>query len=207
MDNKETQRKIFQYRNDKFETPDLQRQRVEIVFKTLRPYFKRRVLDIGAGHGEMVKILRGKGYAVEGMDINPNELVQEGNFTKLPDKEYDTVVCSHIIEHMTDEELALGFSEIKRVLIGKLIIATPYDEDLDRLICPLCRIHLYGHRRSFTRESMTLLLEGFGFRVVKIKVIPIIKFRLPYIPTWILMLPDNLIGLQKNLLVVAEKAK
>lgn len=56
---------------------------------------RARVLDMGAGAGETVTLLREAGYAAEGVDLQPrSELVMQGSFlhTDYPDGSFDAVL-------------------------------------------------------------------------------------------------------------------
>jgi len=90
------------------------------------------VLDAGCGHGLMVGLLRGK-YVVSAVDIvipdtlrdtYPDVKFHEANVEALPfaDKSFDTVICSHTLEHVRNVHVAI--SELRRVA-RRLIIVVP----------------------------------------------------------------------------------
>ena len=54
-----------------------------------------RILDMGAGAGEAVRMMREQGYAAEGIDLQPHsEAVRKGDFlqTAFPDNSFDGVL-------------------------------------------------------------------------------------------------------------------
>ena len=54
-----------------------------------------RILDLGAGDGTAVRLLRGLGYSADGLDLAPrSELVRRGNFlrTGLPGESFDGIL-------------------------------------------------------------------------------------------------------------------
>ena len=54
-----------------------------------------RILDLGAGEGEAVKLLRGLGYAAEGLDLKPGGPdVRQGNllYAPWPDGSFDAIL-------------------------------------------------------------------------------------------------------------------
>jgi SAM-dependent methyltransferase len=77
------------------------------------------------------------------------------------DHQFEVVVMSEVIEHLTDEELRSTLSEVLRVLEsgGRLIGTVPADENLlaNQIMCPHCgqTSHRWGHIQSFNRNSLT----------------------------------------------------
>lgn len=108
----------------------------QAVLDKLSGYPTGRVLDVGAGSGELAKKMAALGYETaacdcmtlaqwmshSGGDYTPCDL-NEG--LPYPDESFDYVVCLEVIEHM---ENPLAFCrELKRVLRqgGRLFISTP----------------------------------------------------------------------------------
>ena len=64
-------------------------------------------------------------------DVEPGRAAVQADLTALPfaDAQFDTVVCSHVLEHVPDDHAALG--EIQRVLRpgGVALIQTPVNYD------------------------------------------------------------------------------
>jgi len=95
-----------------------------------------RVLDVGCGYGEKIKLLQSLGFDVVGIDINPDTVhvnLETGyrclslqDFTRSSDL-YDLIIMSHIIEHFAPKDLLefmdsyLGYLKVG----GYLLIATP----------------------------------------------------------------------------------
>lgn len=93
----------------------------------------KKVLDAGCGKGYLSNLLSGE-YKVTGMDIFidrklkkefPQVDWREGDIGKMPfgDSSFDTVVCSHTLEHVVDIQKAIG--ELRRVTKKRLIIVVP----------------------------------------------------------------------------------
>ena len=75
-----------------------------------------RVLDVGCGASAYLLWMAEKGCKVTGCDINPERIEQAKTIlshenlsfevrdvtTDLPAEPYDTVICSHVIEHIDD---------------------------------------------------------------------------------------------------------
>jgi hypothetical protein len=83
-----------------------------------------------------------------------------------------TVICTDVIEHLSDEDVERTFSEVWDVLPlgGHFIITTLNNEDLqaNSVECPDCGcdFHRNGHLQSFDRERLSCMLQLAGFRVV-----------------------------------------
>jgi ubiquinone/menaquinone biosynthesis C-methylase UbiE len=93
-----------------------------------------KVLDIGCGRGTLVKILfQNLKIDITGIDIYiSDELKQtphikfiEGNIEKIdfPDQSFDTVICSHTLEHVLNLQQAI--KELRRVSKKRLIVVVP----------------------------------------------------------------------------------
>jgi SAM-dependent methyltransferase len=63
---------------------------------------------------------------------------------------FDTVVAIHLIEHLTDEQVATAMANMIGVTTHRLIVAVPYEERTQ---------HLYGHQQRFTAERLHKLGE------------------------------------------------
>jgi SAM-dependent methyltransferase len=97
----------------------------------------RNVLDVGCGQNSFLSSLREIGVRTTGIDADPKTIEQAerlnlhdayicGNiFDVRIDKDFDAVVCSHVIEHFTREDglqLLIWLEKISRKL---LYIETP----------------------------------------------------------------------------------
>jgi SAM-dependent methyltransferase len=149
---------------------------------------KSTVLDYSAGHGFMAKYIleNSKNIRVdcaeqseEGINNEKKILSPYKNFGKaIRIKEiqidteahfYDAIYFNATIEHMSDNYLFPTLQEFKRLLRagGSVIVTTDNDEDLERdfICCPDCGcvFHRVQHVRSFTKESLSNLMESQGF--------------------------------------------
>ncbi len=91
------------------------------------------VLEVGSGQGYLAAQLAGK-YKVTATDLVVNKQLKEAypNITfinadveKLPfaDKSFDTVICTHTLEHVPN--IFLAVSELRRVTKKRVIIVVP----------------------------------------------------------------------------------
>lgn len=64
------------------------------------------VLDIGCGHGELLKLCQDLGMDVQGIDMTPDHCIEGvpacGSMDELGGKKYDLVTMIHLLEHVTD---------------------------------------------------------------------------------------------------------
>lgn len=149
--------------------------------EVLRPFVGSRVLEVGAGIGNLSRtLLPRERYTVT--DINPHYLEYLRNFAEgkpymdvehidLTSKEhfdplagrYDTVLCLNVLEHVSDEGQALANIHLALEPGGRAIILVPQNPriygSLDRVL---------GHERRYTRSSLRIALEGAGFEVLRL---------------------------------------
>jgi glycosyltransferase involved in cell wall biosynthesis len=135
-----------------------------------------RVLDIGCGSSVIIQSLNN----AVGMDVSMGKLrflrrrgieLVRGSAFALPFKDaiFDCIISSQVIEHIPYD--AALFREIERLLQpgGRLIIGTPDYATLGwQIIEPLYGALLPGgyrdeHITHYTRESLTGILQGYGF--------------------------------------------
>ncbi|MHC4618351.1 MAG: class I SAM-dependent methyltransferase [Planctomycetota bacterium] len=143
-------------------------------------YLREPILDIGAGHGAILKDLTHRGYRkCYGIDLKPAGLpVTYGDCTLLTDwrrQGIRTVICTDVLEHLSNEDLQRTLDAVWEVLPvgGYFIITTIHNEQLEdnTVTCPECNtcFHRMGHCQIFTVNRLVSLLNQFGFDVVKAK--------------------------------------
>lgn len=146
---------------------------------TIAPHVGRRVLEIGAGIGNLSRCLAPRREAYWASDIDEEHLARlrqrlahRANFQALTidlarpssfdpvEGAVDTVVCLNVLEHVEDD--SQGLLNIHRALMsgGKAIILVPqgmglYGE-LDRVL---------GHCRRYSRPELEHKLHQAGFEI------------------------------------------
>ena len=155
------------------------------VLAGLRP--RGRLLDVGTHCGFFLRMARGMGWELEGVEPSPAaELAQEffglrvhrGHLEELalPAERFDIVTLIDVIEHL-DRPLPL-LREAHRVLKpdGLVFIKTPnarYNLFKDRLIrrtLKLKRVEIFDakeHVVQYTRETLGWVLDQAGFDVAQ----------------------------------------
>jgi ubiquinone/menaquinone biosynthesis C-methylase UbiE len=95
------------------------------------------------------------------------ECAQAGYSQRMPfpDKHFDVVVMSEVLEHLDDQVRNETLAEVHRVLRpgGRFMGTVPARERLEEseVVCPNCEhhFHRWGHQAAFDVASLTRLLE------------------------------------------------
>lgn len=134
-------------------------------------------LDVGCGRGYLAKQLVSSGGAsVFGLDIEP-----PGNYSKadgytfvqgfiddipFPDESFDTVICTHVLEHVKD--LKKATEELFRVTKKRLIIVLPrqreyrYVADLHIRYFP----YMYNVQMAFPCKDTVIRRVGWDWGII-----------------------------------------
>lgn len=147
--------------------------------------------DLGCGEGLVAVKLRSGGSRIFGCDISPSRArlavangidAVSGDIMRLPypDRFFDRVVCTEVIEHVINPIAALN--EIRRVLDndGVAVLTVPLDEHLERTLLDIPEAVLASgsyheikeefdlensHLSSFTENSFQELVRASGFHI------------------------------------------
>lgn len=152
------------------------------------------ILNIGVGHGALESILIKKGVVVNCLDPSEETIdrlrkqydlgvrAQAGFSQSMPfqDSEFDVVIMSEVLEHLTDDVLHSTLGEVRRVLKsnGFFIGTVPANEILmdNHVVCPHCGklFHRWGHMQSFSlfRLRETLSLKDFAVQRIETRAFP-----------------------------------
>src|SRR5262249_29629775 len=148
------------------------------MFSGLRPLGGKRVLEIGAGIGNMTRHLLGREHVVA-TDLNPRYLrILANTFERhnrvqvmlldltafdpadLDVHRLDTILCLNVLEHVADDRTVLRRLAESLVPGGRLILLVPAHH---RLYGAIDRaIH---HQRRYEGEELRARLEEAGFAV------------------------------------------
>jgi SAM-dependent methyltransferase len=147
------------------------------LWEQVRPWVGQRVLEVGSGTGLMTRYLATRERLVA-TDVDPehvtllrrlyadNPKVEVASFDVaggadgLPGAEFDTVVAANVLEHVADDDAALG--TMRRLLRpgGRLVLIVPA---LPRLYGTIDRS--IGHHRRYTRPELVGKLRAAGLEV------------------------------------------
>ncbi|MFC1865768.1 class I SAM-dependent methyltransferase [Chloroflexota bacterium] len=130
------------------------------------------VLDVGCGRGELLCLLKEKGFEVEGCDMDDVLIEKSAHFaqikradaTKLsqiyPENSFDLVTCLHTLEHTLHSYNTL--QELRKVSRKYILISVPnarYIAHNER------KTHLY----SWNGDTLKNLIEKSGLTLLKLQ--------------------------------------
>jgi 2-polyprenyl-3-methyl-5-hydroxy-6-metoxy-1,4-benzoquinol methylase len=140
-----------------------------------------RVVDIGCGHGELVRLLLGDGYDAVGVDVSPEQValahaeglnqVHQGEYRDLLTERgirFAAVTATDLLEHLTKSEVLETFDCVIEALApGGVFVAR-----VPNAISPLGGHIRYGdftHESSYTARSIKQLAAAAGFTSVTVR--------------------------------------
>ena len=172
------QRKIWShFQNRRPNVFDQAQSRHRFLVRRLPP---GRILNIGIGSGGLEVMGAAARRAMYSLDPDHEAVAHAvalgithaatGSIEAIPfcDASFDAVVCSEVLEHLSDDILQPGLREIRRVLRpgGELHGTVPADENLleSETVCLCCGavFHRWGHEQSFSQERLQSLLQTVG---------------------------------------------
>lgn len=142
-----------------------------------------RLLELGCGSGQMLKRMQEMGWQVEGVDFDSTAVenarskglqVRFGSLEaqSYPDKHFDVIVMSHLIEHVHDPLRLLR--ESHRILKpgGQVVLVTPNNESLGhRLFKEAWRgLEVPRHLYLFSLRALQELFQKARFKVKNVKI-------------------------------------
>lgn len=151
--------------------------------RDIRPHLPRslpprrsRVLDIGCGQGQLVRLLAADGFDARGVDVSPEqvELARAAGLDQIELGDFhddlcgspgtlDAVVATDVLEHLTREEVVDTFGDVRRALrSGGVFVAR-----VPNAVSPTGGHTMFGdltHETWFTARSVAQLaaVSGFG---------------------------------------------
>jgi len=120
------------------------------------------VIDVGCGTGALVRRVQAArpelGRMVGADFVIDPDLKDEGieylaakvEALPFPDKAFDTVICTHVIEHIVDYRAAIA--ELRRVAARRLIIVVPREREYRYTFNP--HVNFFPYTHSFLRAMM-----------------------------------------------------
>jgi SAM-dependent methyltransferase len=134
----------------------------------------RRLLDLGCGDGRLSNAIRKRFEClVVGLDISTAGLTKVtgprccGSAARLPfpDRSFDTVLATEMIEHIPPSLYAATLREMSRVAAQFILVTVPNGENLSEVTgeCGACHahFHVWGHMRAFSPAGLSEMFPGF----------------------------------------------
>jgi glycosyltransferase involved in cell wall biosynthesis len=148
---------------------------------TIRPYVGERVLEIGAGIGNLTRVLIPRVKCYVAADIDPEhmarlatrfqhrhnlhvrhcDLAEPSDFAGLGGM--DTVVCLNVLEHIEDDMQGLRNIHSALAKDGRAIVLVPHGQEIFGTLDAAL-----GHYRRYSHEELRQKMEQAGFRVERI---------------------------------------
>lgn len=140
-----------------------------------------RLLEVGCGSGENLKVLQDLGWIAEGVDFDAEAVenvrnkglrVRQGTLEEqnYPNENFDAITMSHLIEHVHDPEHLLR--ECRRILKkdGRVVIVTPNTRSIGHRIFrkawrplePPRHLHIY------CPQAISSLMSKAGFSQIRV---------------------------------------
>ena len=149
---------------------------------TIQPYIGKRVLEAGAGIGNLTRLLPPKRERYIAADIEPEYLARlHARYQHRPRMEVrhcdlsnpadfealagtvDTVVCLNVLEHVEDELASLRNIYTALEPGGRAVVLVPCGQEIFGSLDTAL-----GHFRRYSREELQQKMEQAGFRVERI---------------------------------------
>lgn len=149
----------------------------------IRPHLGDTVIEIGAGIGHMTGRLMSRRLQYVACEKDPLYLhALRNRFLRTPnvcvraldpgcssdlarvDGKFDTLLCLNVLEYLDDPSCSLAALRENVKVGGRIIVLAPHGPGLmgriDRTL---------GHRRRYTRNELSALLQESGFRVERMR--------------------------------------
>ena len=169
----------------------------------------KRVLDIGCGRGQSLKILQQYGYTCYGTELSPFSAQKASSIKGLhiysrplvecgfQDHFFDLVIMWHVLEHLPNPRETL--QEILRILRpgGNLLLCVPNSKSLQAIIAKHHWFHLDlpRHLYHYSPSTLTTILASTGFTIIRKHT-----FSIEQGPFGLLQSFLNILGFPKNTL-------
>jgi 2-polyprenyl-3-methyl-5-hydroxy-6-metoxy-1,4-benzoquinol methylase len=170
---------------------EFDKQLIRFGYQTLKPFIQgTEGLELGSADGQMTRflvqdfakltIVDGASELLASIPDIPNLLKIHSLFEEFqPNQKYNTIVMSHILEHV--EQPIMLLQQAKKWLApqGRILAIVPNGHSIHRLVavkmgllsqpCELnSRDHALGHRRVYTPDSFRQDIEAAGLGIENI---------------------------------------
>jgi SAM-dependent methyltransferase len=196
---------------------DISRRDARTILLLTRPGLGEKILDLGCGLGHYCNLFASYGASVVGVDISNYAISKAidtyGMNSKLRfvckdalkidyNGEFDKVLCSHVIEHLTPQERGVLLQNIFNALKadGLLVLALPlFESELPRHVFSRLTHGRRGtdphHRSQFTLDGLQADLSKAGFIIKKTWLLSTLgSYRMPLSLAKLPLLRSILIG-------------
>lgn len=146
----------------------------DCIAEIIKDVVGESVCDVGCGTGILLKLIKsarpdisrfmGVDFAIDDADALDGIEYEASKIERLPfqDGEFDTVICTHVIEHVLDYRAAIA--ELRRITKTRLIIIVPREREYRYTFNPHFNFFPYTH--SFLR-AMQPVPEGYMVKDIR----------------------------------------
>lgn len=189
--------------------PKWNKKELENLYNFSKDQIKEKILDFGAGDGQLAGFLLSKGINTNNLylvDISSiarkkallkndklNYKIVQNNIIPYEQKTFNTIFATDVLEHILDIDQTV--EEFYRVLNNKgcIIVVTPEYSLIKRILIALFfwnKIFYPNnpHVRFFTKKSLSIFLQDKGFKLIKYK----------WGISWFGLIPQNFYGVYKK---------
>lgn len=148
------------------------------LVREFTPHLRGRVLEIGAGIGQITELLRkipgveqllsiepDAGFCREFRRSFPDRPLVEGTVDSLTDQgPWNGIVSINVLEHIRDDERELSvYARLLGAAKGRLCLFVPARQEI---FAPIDKD--FGHHRRYAKAELKRKLENAGFEIVRI---------------------------------------
>ncbi len=146
------------------------------LVREFTPHLQGRVLEIGAGIGQITALLKNlptvehllsiepnAGFCREFRRSFPNQPLVEGTIESLADTEpWNSIVSINVLEHIQEDERELAiYARLLRTENGRLSLFVPARQEI---YAPIDKD--FGHHRRYSKPDLRRKLRNAGFEIV-----------------------------------------
>ena len=185
-------------------TKNVLKDKITVIMQAI-PKDVKTILDIGCGNGVITNELA-KLYQVTGLDrsrkalsfVKTENIQSSSDNIPLPDRSFDLIFSSELMEHLPEEVFIKTINEMKRLTKKYILITVPFAENIKKayLKCPECGFifnrsyHLRGFDinslKNYFPEYQMIYCEKTGKKVRYYNsVLATIKHRFSSSASWI----------------------